>query len=161
MIDKYLRLGKLEDIPALMKFARNFHESSPYNTMKFDHVKGEIFLRDIISGKKTDGVVLVALHDDEPVGFLVGVANEPVFSSVKIAMELGWWIEPEARGSRASFLIYSAYEDWARRVGCHYVQGAYLPGVSPPLDEFYKKRGYRQVESSFLKVLKFQQLEMR
>lgn len=158
-IDRHLRLGVLDDVPTLVKFARNFHQASPYNTMKFDRVKGEKFLRDIISGNKMDGVVIVALQNEKPTGFIVGVAHEPVFSSVKIAMELGWWIEPEARGSRASLLIYSAYEDWARRVGCHYVQGAYLPGVSPPLDEFYKKRGYRQVESSFLKTLKFQTLE--
>lgn len=158
-IDKYLRLGRLEDVPLLLKFARSFHLASQYKTMKFDGVKGEKFLRDIISGKQTDGIVLVALHDDEPIGFLVGIANEPVFSSVKIATELGWWVEPHKRGTRASALIYSAYEDWAKRIGCHYVHGAYLPGVSPNLDEFYKKRGYFQVESSYIKTLKFSTLE--
>jgi len=158
-VEKYLRLATLEDIPVCMRFARNFHRASPYNTMKFDTIKGEKVLRDIISGNQMDSIIILALHDDKPVGFIVGVANEPVFSSVKIATELGWWVDPEHRGSRASLLIYSAYEDWARRVGCHYVQGAYLPGVSPPLDEFYKKRGYRQVESSFIKTLKFQELE--
>lgn len=159
MIDKYLRLGTLEDIPTLLRFARNFHNASPYKTMKFDRVKGEKFLRQILTGDKMDGVIIVALSDDEPIGFIVGVANEPVFSSAKIATELGWWIEPEHRGTRSSMLIYSAYEDWARRIGCHYVHGAYLPGVSPSLDEFYKKRGYFQVESSYMKTLKFQGLE--
>lgn len=160
-IDKYLRLGTVEDIPVLLRFARNFHTASPYKTMKFDAVKGEKFLRDILSGKQTDGIIIVALHDNEPIGFIVGVANEPVFSSAKVSMELGWWIDPHHRRTKASYLIYSAYEDWARRVGCHYVQGAYLPGVSPSLDEFYKKRGYVQVETSFIKTLKFQELELK
>lgn len=161
-VDKYLRLARTEDIPLLVKFARNFFFASPYKTMKFDAVKGEKFLRDIISGNQMDAIIILALDgsgDDKPVGFIVGMANQPVFSSAKIAMELGWWIEPKARGGRSSLLIYSAYEDWARRIGCHYVQGAYLPGVSPALDEFYKKRGYHQVESSFIKTLKFQGLE--
>lgn len=154
MIEKYLRLAVLEDIPVLLDFARNFHRASCYNGMKFDRVKGEKFLRGIIMGSTMDGVILVALQDDKPIGFLVGMANEPVFSSVKIATELGWWIEPESRHTRASFLIYRAYEDWAFRIGCTHVQGAYLPGVSPDLDEFYKKRGYLQVESSYLKTLR-------
>lgn len=153
-ISKYLRLARLEDIPKLVRFARNFWDASPYKSMKFDVIKGEKFLRDIISGSNVDAIVLVALDDDKPIGFLVGVCDQPVFSSARIAVELGWWIEPKSRGTRASFLIYSAYEDWARRIGCTHVQGAYLPGISPDLDEFYKKRGYIQVETSFLKVLK-------
>src|SRR5688500_16735022 len=95
-IQKYLRLAVLEDIPTLLNFARNFHRSSYYKSMKFDRIKGEKFLRHIISGSTMDGVVLVALQDDKPIGFLVGMANEPVFSSAKIATELGWWIEPES-----------------------------------------------------------------
>lgn len=159
-ISNYLRLGVVDDIPLLVRYARNFHNASPYKTMKFDFIKGEAFLRKIITGPQMDGIVLVALDDGEPIGFIVGIANEPVFSSARIATELGWWIEPKKRGTRASALIYAAYEDWALRTGCHYVHGAYLPGVSPPLDEFYKRRGYIQVESSFIKTLKFQGLEI-
>lgn len=151
---EYLRLATLDDIPKLMKFARNFWFASPYKSMKFDPIKGEAFLRNIVTGNKMDSIVLVALHEGEPIGFLVGTSDEPAFSRARIAIELGWWIEPERRRTRASLLIYSAYEDWARRIGCSHVQGAYLPGVSPELDEFYKKRGYVQVESSYLKVLK-------
>lgn len=159
MISDYLRLGKLDDIEDLLKLASAFHHESPYKTMKFDRAKGEKFLRDVLTGKQMDAIVILALDKDETIGFIIGMANEPVFSSVKIATELGWYIKPDKRGTRASALIYAAYEDWARRIGCHYVQGAYLPGVSPTLDKFYKKRGYRQVESSFLKTLKFQELE--
>lgn len=150
---KHLRLATREDIPVLLTFAKHFHKASPYRTMKFDVHKGTELLKGIIEGSLFDHVCLVALKDDKPIGFLVGAASQPVFSSSKIAMELGWWIEPEMRRTKVSFLIYKAYEDWALRIGCSYVQGAYLPGVSPDLDEFYKKRGYFQVESSYMKTL--------
>lgn len=154
MIEKYIRIGQMEDVPILLKFAKNFHQASPYRSMRFNSEKGKKFLEGILSGRNTEGIVLVALQDGNPIGMLVGACSEPVFSSSRVAMELGWWIEPEFRKTRASALIYTAYEDWAMRVGCSHVQGAYLPGVSPDLDEFYKKRGYRQVESSYLKVLR-------
>jgi hypothetical protein len=123
--------------------------------MRFSRDKGEEFLKTVILGPQSEGIVLVALKETKPIGMLVGVAREPVFTRSKVAMELGWWIEEAHRKTRASFLIYDAYEDWAKRIGCTHVQGAYLPGVSPRLDEFYQKRGYRQVESSFLKTLSF------
>lgn len=151
-ISKYLRLAVDEDIPTLLTFARHFHRASNYNVFKFETSKSIEFLKGAI--KAVDKVVLVALQDSKPIGFLVGAVNEPVFSRTRVAVELGWWIEPEHRQTRASALIYTAYEDWAIRVGAECVQGAFLPGVSPSLDEFYKKRGYLQVESSFLKVLK-------
>lgn len=154
MISDYLRMATLEDIPVLLKFAKNFHDASPYRSMRFNTEKGRKFLEGIISGRNTEGVVILALKDKIPIGMLVGSCSEPVFSSAKIAVELGWWIEVEHRKSRASVLIYKAYEDWALRVGCTHVQGAYLPGVSPDLHQFYKKHGYAQVESSYLKVLK-------
>lgn len=151
-VSRYLRIARDEDIPILLSFAKHFHTASNYKALPFNTSKGIEFLR--LAIKSPQYVVLVALIEDNPIGFLVGTVNEPVFSSRLIAMELGWWIEPQHRHTRASALIYSAYEDWAKRVGADCIQGAYLPGVSPELDQFYKKRGYLQVESSYLKILK-------
>lgn len=154
MITDHVRLATVDDIEILLRFAKNFHHASPYGMMRFDSKKGKEFLRTIIEGSPVEGICLIALKDGNPIGFLVGAASEPVFTSNRVAMELGWWIEPDFRNTKASALIYSAYEDWAYRIGCSHVQGAYLPGVSPDLTKFYKKRGYIQTESSFVKVLR-------
>lgn len=153
-VSKYLRLATIDDIPDLLRMAKNFHSASPYRGMKFDREKGRKFLESVIIGSNLEGIILIALKDGNPIGMLVGACSEPVFSSSKIAMELGWWIEEKHRHTRSSFLLYKAYEDWALRIGCSHVQGAFLPGVSPDLDEFYKRLGYRQVESSYMKTLK-------
>lgn len=154
MIKDHVRLATLEDIPEILKFAKAFMKASPYRLMTFDPKKGKDFLTSLIDSPLSEGVVLLALKDGKPVGFLVGVASQPVFSSNKFSMELGWWVEPEHRGCRGALLMYAAYEDWAKRVGCSHIQGAYLPGVSPDLDKFYKKRGYVLTESSYVKVVK-------
>lgn len=153
-IRNYVRLAEPRDIPILIKFIRKFVSSSPYKTMKFDSERLRVFFKNIIEGVNPTGIVLVALKDGNPIGCIVGAYAEPVFSSDKVSTELGWWIEPEYRKTKASLYVFDAYEDWARRVGCSYVQSAYLPGISPSLDRFYQRRGYRQVESSFLKTLR-------
>lgn len=122
--------------------------------MRFDKRKGEEFLKGVVTGRLKDQVCIVAVDNDIIKGFIVGAASEPVFSSAKVGMELGWWVDPEYRGTRDSFMLFKAYEDWCFRVGCSHIQAAYLPGVSPDLTGFYKKLGYTQVESSFVKVIR-------
>lgn len=153
MIEKCLRLATLEDIDWLVSCARKFHIASPYNVVGFSESKSHGIFESVIRGKLEDGVILVVLQDEAPIGFLAGMVSQPLFSSQRIAMELAWWVEPDQRGTRASLLVYRAYEDWARRVGCVAIQGAYLPGFSPGLDKFYERRGYRQVETSYMKEL--------
>jgi hypothetical protein len=153
-VEKHVRLAKIDDVPVLVEFAKHFWRFGPYKALRFDSLKMKKFFEAIITGSALEAVCLIALKDEKPVGFIVGAASEPVFSSQKVAMELGWWIEEEHRSSRASLLVFRAYEDWAKRVGCHAVQGAYLEGLSPDLEKFYRRSGYRQVESSFMKVLK-------
>lgn len=153
MIEKYIRLAKTEDIPDLIKLSKSFHKSSPYRTMGFDATKTKTFFENAIATMGMQSVTLVALKDEKIVGFLAATASEPVFSASKISMEMAWWVEPEHRGSRSAYLLFKAYEDWALRVGCSYVQMAYLPDTETDLDEFYRKQGYQRVESSYLKRL--------
>lgn len=134
--------------------AKNFMDHSPYKIMRFDKTKGRDFLKSVVQDGGFSKICIILFDGDTPAGFIVGMKAEPVFSSNSVAMELGWWVEPGFRNTRGSFLLYKAYEDWALRVGCSHVQGAYLPGISPDLDSFYKKRGYVQTESSYVKVLK-------
>lgn len=154
MIEQHLRLATLDDIPILLNLAKNFHKVSPYRGMRFNTQKGKDFLASVITGPKSEGVILVALKDTKPIGMLIGWAAEPVFTSNKVATELCWWVEEEYRKTRGALLLYNAYEDWAARVGCSHIQGAYLSGWRADLHDFFKKRGYIQVESSYLKTLK-------
>lgn len=153
-IQDYLRLGTLDDIPTLLRFAKNFHSVSPYRGMRFSRDKGEEFLKGVILGSQSEGIILVALKETKPIGMLIGVATQPVFTHSRIATELCWWVEEEYRNSRGALVMYSAYEDWAKRVDCSHIQGSYLMNWRSDLKKFFQRRNYRHVESSFLKTLK-------
>lgn len=154
MLGKYIRLATHEDSPVLLEIAKKFHEESPYQTLEFSREKGIRVLSNIIGGDLKNSVCLVALKGDEIIGFIFGAAESPVFSNDKIAMELGWFVLEEHRKTRASLLLFHAYEDWAKRVGCKYIQAAFLPGTGTDLSEFYIRNGYSQVESSYLKQIR-------
>lgn len=154
MIEKYVRLAKPEDATAIVDLMRDFHKDSPYRAIRFDSTKSKEFISGVIKGNVRNHICLIALKDDKVVGFIVGAMGDAPFSSDKIASELGWFVKKEARGTKASYLLFKAYEDWAYRAGAKIVQSAYLPELTPGLDKFYDREGYRPVEQSYIKIVR-------
>ncbi len=154
MIEKYVRLANPDDVPVIVDLMREFHRDSPYKAVIFDKNKSKNFILGVIKGNVRDHICLVALRENTPIGFIVGAIGETPFSTDKIASELGWFVRKEARGTKASYLLFKAYEDWAYRAGAKIVQSAYLPSLTPGLDRFYDREGYRPVEQSYIKVVR-------
>lgn len=154
MIEKYVRLAKPEDVPFIVDLMREFHHDSPYKIVRFEKNKSKDFILGVIKGNIRNHICLVALREDRVVGFIVGAIGDTPFSSDKIASELGWFVQREARGTKASYLLFKAYEDWAYRAGAKLVQSAYLPSLTPGLDKFYDREGFHPVEQSYIKVVR-------
>lgn len=85
------------------------------------------------------GAVLLASSQDHP------------FAAVRYATETVWWIAPDARGRSATDML-AAYEAWASEQGCAFAGMAAL-ATFPRAGTIYKRRGYRETETHFLKPL--------
>lgn len=149
-VSKYIRMARENDLPDLLRFAREFHRSSPYRGMKFSLEKTKSGMESIIRGGGLNAVILVATKDDKPVGMVIAVCGGSEFSEDRVATELAWYVEPEHRNGKRALLLFESYEEWAKRVGCRFVHGAYLTS-SPDLSGFYNRKGYSKVEESYLK----------
>lgn len=150
-VSKYVRIATPEDVPDLVRFAKNFHKDSPYRWLKFDTAKVTQAFKQVTSGPGVDMIALIAHKDGQNIGMVVAAADSPPFSSEKVSTELAWWVEPQFRKTRAALFLFEAYEEWAKRVGCRGVQSAYLVGTDHNPSAFYEKKGFLEVESSYLK----------
>lgn len=83
-------------------------------------------------------------------GVLLAACQDHPFSPVKYAAETVWWIAPEARGAGAAMLEF--YEAWAAEQGCAFAGMAAL-STFPRAATIYRRRGYREAETHFLKPL--------
>lgn len=152
---EHVRIATVEDLPALLDFAKAFHKESPYRNLRFDYGKTWASYKQVIEAGGLNSIVLIAHEGGKPLGMVAAVCDSPVFSSDRVATELAWYIGVPYRKSRKAFLLFQAYEEWARRVGCDYVQGAYLIGEGQAdLQKFYEHKGYKGVEMSYIKSLK-------
>lgn len=84
-------------------------------------------------------------------GVLLAHAYEHDFGPVWMSQERLWWIDPAHRGTAAPRML-DAYETWSREVGCQFAGMAGM-GADPVVAKLYRRRGYRDAETNFLKAL--------
>lgn len=92
----------------------------------------------------------VAEAEGEVVGFLVAAVNQTIFSSEKIASELGWYIHPDHRKGTAALRLLKEYEKWADELECDYVTLSDVQG-SMDMDAVYTRRGYKLEERTYVR----------
>lgn len=95
---------------------------------------------------------LCLVHDVEgkAQGVLLAYWYDYDFGPVRLSQERVWWIDPDHRG-RAALAMIDAYEDWWRAMRCDF-GGLAGMGADPLVARLYARRGYRAVETHFLKA---------
>jgi GNAT superfamily N-acetyltransferase len=85
-------------------------------------------------------------------GMLIGMAAPWILSNdVRVAMELCWWVDPEARGASTGLNLLKRYIEWAKEVGCQRIQMHGLVGDNiDKLDKLYKRMGFEKYEVGYV-----------
>jgi GNAT superfamily N-acetyltransferase len=95
---------------------------------------------------------LLALVAGSPAqAVLLASSQDHPFAAVRYATETVWWVAPEARGQFAVAML-TAYEAWAVGQGCAFAGMAALASF-PRAGVIYRRAGYREAETHFLKPL--------
>lgn len=132
--------------------SRAFHSESPYSDIPFsEHRVREIFDQ-YLSSDKTGIMVLLLLEGESPCGVIVSISSRLPFSEASVASELIWWVDHEHRRRRGSLELFSAYEFWARKIGCTHASAVSTEGTVQ-LDRFYERSRYKKAETTYVKEL--------
>ena len=107
------------DVDAIVAMAKHFIAFAPHASI------AEYEDSDIVNAARAcmeHGIVIVAEQDGEVVGMLFGVTTGIWFApKTTWAVELAWWVQPEARGGSAGIRLVTAFQDWAREQGAKLV----------------------------------------
>jgi len=142
-----LRRADLSDVPGIVRIARSFLGVSGYGRL-FDLTHEDITcaIDEVIDSD--EGVCFVVECDDRIVGAILG-KRSPVWlkRGVTVAVELGWWVDPDHRGHGVDLL--REFEAWAKPLPV-VVSDTIMDGATPagPLLE---RLGYEMIERCFVK----------
>jgi len=71
-----------------------------------------------------------------------------------ICQELGWWVEPEWRGTTLGMRLIKQFETAAKLAGADKIIMIRLDSLEPDkIEDIYLRTGYRPLERSFIKEL--------
>lgn len=97
---------------------------------------------------------LVAEQDGEVVGAFGAAIHEDYLNSEKTASEMFWVVLPEARGT-IGLKLFNAFEAEAAKRDVSRIMMIHLSNLTPEsLRKLYVRRGYREVETVYEKILK-------
>ena len=98
------------------------------------------------------GVIFGIEKDHRLVGALGVLSYDDPNDGVLMATEMFWFIHPNHRGCGVALLDH--FEEWALERGCKRVIMVHLEKVMPKvMDRFYRLRGYRPIETHYLKEI--------
>lgn len=141
-----VRLATTADTGSIVRLLRDAHGaaalpfpfSAPHAMALAQRHIAEPDLLAVVAGEPAQGVLL-ASSQDHP------------FAAVRFATETAWWIALEARGQFAPDML-AAYEAWALEQGCAFAGMAALASF-PRAGVIYRRRGYHEAETHYLKPL--------
>lgn len=145
-----LRRADAGDVPGIVRLARPFAAASAvgrYLTLTAEKVTAAVATR----VADPDGCALIVEHDGYVVGtLLAGIGPHWLDPDARLAVELGWWVDPEHRGTGRQLL--EAFHAWAaeQRVDARVVSAIRMR-EGAPADAILERAGYEPVEVAFMK----------
>jgi len=105
--------------------------------------------------KSDNTVFFIVIKNNKIVGFILAVAHEYFFSNRKRVSDLGLYVLPEYRGSRAALMLIKALETWSKEIGVDDLHLGQTSAVNmDKTRQFYERLGYKTVGFNTVKHLK-------
>jgi GNAT superfamily N-acetyltransferase len=137
-----IRSAMAADLDRLVEMGLRFREETAYKQHLGENADEMRKLATrLIAG---DGEILVSERDGNLVGMLGYIVYAHHLSGEKIAGELFWWVEPEARGDGLRLLRQA--EKRAKAAGATRMQ---MISPSKRVSDLYERLGYEQVETTY------------
>lgn len=147
-----LSLATTDDLDDLIPLVFEHIQSGPYKNFIPDYLKIEEVLINLMT--LPESLVVLVKEDDTLAGFILGSSQEMMFSRQKLAYEIGLFVSPDYRKSKAFDMLKTAYEYWAQKVGCTACVLSDMKNEhSERLQKVYERLDYNLTERSYLKWL--------
>lgn len=146
-----IRLATAMDFPRIAPMLKQFYDYSEYD-IPYSEDSVQLQFLDTIGGP---GEVVIAEHDGEPVGVIGFVVSPfPTNTNYLIGTEILWWVNPEHRGSVVAKELVKTAEQLAKiKYNASHMVMSKLNNSPPLVDVFYRRNGYKAMDTSYMKAL--------
>ena len=135
-----LKFAEEADLPAIVDLCKQLHERSYHSRfIPFDEKSTYILAKEMLNSKKSN-VIFCLKVESTVVAVLAGKVTQQLFNiSERTALELVFFILPLYNNFHSKKLLYGAFKQWAKLVGCQTIMMGRIrePGKQ---EEYFLKR---------------------
>lgn len=144
-----IRRATLADVPRLAQMAAGFVGNSSYARVV---TPSERCMRTNFAAvvSSVSGLCFVLEIDGKVEGAILGLVTPHLMTGENVAVELGWWVEPHARGA-AGLKLLNAYEEAVTQSGVTLSVMTCPPDNSERVGQIYERAGYQKMESTYMR----------
>lgn len=146
-----IRRATLDDVPHLVRMGGNFIRLTKYAQVIRANIQAMETAAEFII-QHPDGVVLMLVNGDLPVGMLGLLVHPHLLSGERFAAEMFWWVEPDYRGQGGpkggGRALLEAGEQWARENGAVAI---HMIAPDDTVGRLYGWLGYEKLETCWHK----------
>jgi GNAT superfamily N-acetyltransferase len=150
----HIKHADIKDLSGITDCARRFFEYAQFDKQgltldvgSFEEMIGEHI-------KSQNGIVILMMDGDYVAGGIAGMVQEWGFNkSIKLAVELFYWVDEKYRG-RNSLKLLILYEEYAKALGAlNSMMVSVNTHLQDKVGKLYKKMGYTEYERFYIKNL--------
>lgn len=146
-----IRLANEADIEKLVPLYLEFYKTTDYAKI---YPADPDTIHQLTEYIVTKGAMVVVEEDDKIVGSGGAYVGAATFNkNITVAVEVVYYIHPDARGYKVAPAILQALEDRCKEMGAVSLQMIRLRTSPPEVDDLYKMNGYKPSEYNFTKRL--------
>ena len=105
-------------------------------------------ITDLVESLIFDEDKIMFLYEDK--GFLAGILNRFILGDRLMAVELGWYVNPDSRGRKIGKDLIKAFEAWAKEKNASLVT---MVSIDDDVGAYYEKNGYKLYERTYMKEI--------
>ena len=143
-----VRNANIDDIPSLLIMAKKFFKAAKFDGIEYNEESTSKTIQHLIASH--GGLLLVS--DNNGVDGMIGALVYPMYFNAAhlTGQELFWWSE----GGIGGIKLIAEMEKQAKELGAKTFSMIYLENITPKkLRDFYEKRGYKQSETHYMRIL--------
>lgn len=146
-----IRAITFDEVPLLVPFAAAFFEEQKLP----GKVVPEVFVSNWQKWIQLNmGIVLGSFNDDTLTGTIGGIVYPDPNDGETVAGEMFWYVPPEKRAGSEGIRLFTEFEKTAKSQGAKRITMIHLERNNGKiLGAFYRKRGYRPIETHYIKEL--------
>lgn len=145
-----IRSADRDDLPWLFEQVAVFGKSYPsrIGLWPYEHPEhAEAFLQKLLE----DHVVLIAVDDEAPVGFIAGqLGPHPLSPDLRCLIALAWWVQAGSRNSSAGARLLDRFIEYGKEHGANWIIANTIAGFTPVKPATFERRGFRLQETAYL-----------